>query len=133
MKGKLLRSLAAALCLACLLLPVKAFGGPGKPERPVLRPEEAFEGSGTVEDPYLISDAGDFMLLTDGFNASTEKYVDMLSAGIVDPTKVTRSALQNAASIASIVLTTEALVVDINEPAPAAPAGGMGGGMDGMY
>ena len=68
-----------------------------------------------------------------GFNASTEKYVDMLSAGIVDPTKVTRSALQNAASIASIVLTTEALVVDIKEPAPAAPAGGMGGGMDGMY
>ncbi len=67
-----------------------------------------------------------------GFNAATEKYVDMVKAGIVDPTKVTRSALQNAASIASIVLTTEAVVVDIKEenPAPAAP---MGGGMGGMY
>jgi chaperonin GroEL len=67
-----------------------------------------------------------------GFNAATEKYVDMVKTGIVDPTKVTRSALQNAASIASIVLTTEAVVVDIKEenPAPAAP---MGGGMGGMY
>jgi len=67
-----------------------------------------------------------------GFNAATEKYVDMVKTGIVDPTKVTRSALQNSASIASIVLTTEAVVVDIKEetPAPAAP---MGGGMGGMY
>ncbi len=64
-----------------------------------------------------------------GFNAATEKYVDMVKTGIVDPTKVTRSALQNAASIASIVLTTEAVVVDIKEetPAPAPMAGGMGG------
>ncbi len=67
---------------ACLLLPVKVFGGPGKPERPVLSPEEAFEGSGTVEDPYLISDAGDFMLLTDGFNASTASArADMYGSG----------------------------------------------------
>ncbi len=63
-----------------------------------------------------------------GFNAYTEEYVDMMEAGIVDPTKVTRSALQNAASVASTVLTTEALVVSKPEPvAPAAPAGGMGG------
>ncbi len=64
-----------------------------------------------------------------GFNAATEKYVDMVKTGIVDPTKVTRSALQNAASIASIVLTTEAVVVDIKEetPAPAPMPGGMGG------
>ncbi len=67
-----------------------------------------------------------------GFNAATEKYVDMLKEGIVDPTKVTRSALQNASSIASVVLTTEALVVDIKEPAPAAAAP-MGGDMGGMY
>ncbi len=67
-----------------------------------------------------------------GFDAATETYGDMIKAGIVDPTKVTRSALQNAASIASMVLTTEALVGDIPEPAPAAPAGGMDGGM-GMY
>ena len=67
-----------------------------------------------------------------GFNAYTEEYVDMMDAGIVDPTKVTRSALQNAASVASTVLTTEALVVSKPEPpAPAAPAGM--GGMGGMY
>ena len=68
-----------------------------------------------------------------GFNAYTEEYVDMMEAGIVDPTKVTRSALQNAASVASTVLTTEAVVVSKPEPPmPAAPAGGMGG-MGGMY
>ncbi len=68
-----------------------------------------------------------------GFDAYNEEYVDMISAGIVDPKKVTRSALQNAASIASVILTTESVVADIKEPEPAAPAGGMGGGMGGMY
>ena len=67
-----------------------------------------------------------------GYNALTEEYVDMLSAGIVDPTKVTRSALQNAASVASMVLTTESLVADKKEPAPAAPAM-PADGMGGMY
>ena len=67
-----------------------------------------------------------------GFDAYNEVYVDMIPAGIVDPTKVTRSALQNAASVASMVLTTESLVADIKEETPAAPAGGMGG-MGGMY
>ncbi len=66
-----------------------------------------------------------------GFDALNEKYVDMISAGIVDPAKVTRSALQNAASVAAILLTTEAAVADIPEPEPAAPAGGAG--MGGMY
>ncbi len=66
-----------------------------------------------------------------GFDAYTEQYVDMIEAGIVDPTKVTRSALQNAASISSTILTTEALVADKKEPvAPAAPAAP---GMEGMY
>ena len=66
-----------------------------------------------------------------GFDAYNEEYVEMIPAGIVDPTKVTRSALQNAASVAAMVLTTESLVADIKEknPAPAMPAGGM----DGMY
>jgi chaperonin GroEL len=66
-----------------------------------------------------------------GFNASTNEFVDMFEAGIVDPAKVTRSALQNAASIAGMVLTTECIVVDKPEPkdgAPAGGAGGMGGG-----
>jgi len=67
-----------------------------------------------------------------GFDAAKEVYTDMVEAGIVDPTKVSRSALQNAASIASVVLTTEALVADKKEPkAPAAPAPDMG--MGGMY
>ena len=65
-----------------------------------------------------------------GFNALTEEYTDMVSAGIVDPTKVTRSALQNASSVAAMVLTTESLVIDIKEPAaPAAPAAPDMGGM----
>ena len=65
-----------------------------------------------------------------GFNALVEEYVDMISAGIVDPVKVTRSALQNAASVASMVLTTESLVTDL--PEPAVPAAPMDPGM-GMY
>ena len=69
-----------------------------------------------------------------GFDAYNEKYVDMIPAGIVDPTKVTRSALQNAASVASMVLTTESLVADIKDPAAdAAMAAAAGGGMGGMY
>lgn len=68
-----------------------------------------------------------------GFNALTEEYVDMVKAGIVDPTKVTRSALQNAASIASLVLTTESIVADkVEENAPVAPAMPPMGGMGGM-
>ena len=62
-----------------------------------------------------------------GYDALNEVYTDMIPAGIVDPTKVTRSALQNAASVASMVLTTESLVADIKEPAAAAPAPDMGG------
>jgi chaperonin GroEL len=69
-----------------------------------------------------------------GFNAATEVYEDMIAAGIVDPAKVTRSALQNAASASSLLLTTEAGIVDIpKDPDPAAmAAAGMGGGMGGM-
>ena len=67
-----------------------------------------------------------------GFDAYKEEYCDMIASGIVDPAKVTRSALENAASVSAMVLTTEALVADKPEPAaPAAPAGM--GGMDGMY
>ncbi len=65
-----------------------------------------------------------------GFNALTEEYVDMVSAGIIDPSKVTRSALQNASSVASTILTTESVVADIKEDEPPMPAGaGMGGMM----
>ncbi len=64
-----------------------------------------------------------------GFDALNEKYVDMVEAGIIDPTKVTRSALQNATSVASTFLTTEAVVAELPSKEPVAPAAGMGGGM----
>ncbi len=79
---------------------------------------------GVVVDKVKNSEAGV------GFDAYNEVYVDMMAAGIVDPVKVTRSALQNAASIAATVLTTEAVVANQPEPEPAAPAAG---GMGGMY
>jgi chaperonin GroEL len=69
-----------------------------------------------------------------GYNVATGEYVDMFKAGIIDPTKVTRGALQNAASIAGLLLVTEAMVADLpKKEAPAAPAPGGMGGMDGMY
>ena len=82
-----------------------------------------FDG-GVVVDKILSSGKVGY-----GFDAYNEVYCDMMAAGIVDPTKVTRSALQNAASIASVILTTESVVADKKEenPAPAAPAAGMGG------
>ncbi|SFI14987.1 chaperonin GroEL [Selenomonas ruminantium] len=83
------------------------------------------EGSIVVEN---VKKAGDGI----GFNALKNEYVDMIKAGIVDPAKVTRSALQNAASIASMVLTTETLVADKPEEKPAAPAAAPGMGMPGM-
>ncbi|MGA3011544.1 MAG: chaperonin GroEL [Terracidiphilus sp.] len=68
-----------------------------------------------------------------GYNAQTSVFEDLVKAGVIDPTKVTRTALQNAASIAGLLLTTEALIVELPEP-KSAPAGGHGGGgMDGMY
>ena len=73
-----------------------------------------------------------------GFNAQNESYGNLVKAGVIDPTKVVRTALQNAASISSLLLTTEALVSEIPEATPAAPApggapGGGMGGMGGMY
>ena len=70
-----------------------------------------------------------------GYNALTDEYEDLVAAGVIDPTKVTRTALQNAASIAGLLLTTEALIVEKKEPAGAGAQGGGGppGGMGGMY
>ena len=70
-----------------------------------------------------------------GFNAATDEYEDLVKAGVIDPTKVTRVALENAASVASLLLMTEATIVEKPEKegaAPMMPPGGMGGGMD-MY
>jgi chaperonin GroEL len=69
-----------------------------------------------------------------GYNANSEKIEDMLKSGIIDPTKVTKNALQNAASVAGLMLTTEALVSEIKEKEKSpAGGGGMPGGMGGMY
>lgn len=67
-----------------------------------------------------------------GFNAQTGEYGDMIEMGVLDPTKVTRTALQNAASVASLILTTECMIADMPEDKPAMPPTGMGGGMGGM-
>ena len=81
------------------------------------------EGSIVVEKVRQ-SDSNSF-----GYNAFSDEYEDLVQAGVIDPTKVTRTALQNAASIAGLLLTTEALIVEKKEKesAPAAPGGGMGG------
>ena len=68
-----------------------------------------------------------------GFNARTEKYENLFQSGVIDPVKVTRVALQNAASIAGMLLTTECVMCDIKEPEPPMPANPGMGGMGGMY
>jgi chaperonin GroEL len=68
-----------------------------------------------------------------GYNAATDTYEDLVKTGVIDPTKVTRTALQNAASIAGLLLTTECVVVEKKEDKPAPAGGPPGGGMGGMY
>jgi chaperonin GroEL len=85
------------------------------------------EGSIVVERVRASKDANY------GYNAQTDVYEDLVEAGVIDPTKVTRTALQNAASIAGLLLTTEAVVVEKPEDEKAPAAGGMPGGMGGMY
>jgi chaperonin GroEL len=67
-----------------------------------------------------------------GYNAQTDKFENLLEAGVIDPTKVARIALENAASIAGMFLTTEAAITEVPEPEPPMPAGGPGGGGMGM-
>ena len=88
-----------------------------------------YEGA-VVVDKVCNNDDAEF-----GFNADTADYENLVKAGVIDPTKVTRTALQNASSIAALLLTTEALISEIKEEekTPAMPPGGMGGGMGGMY
>jgi chaperonin GroEL len=84
-----------------------------------------------VEGSVVVGKIMDEKSETFGFNAQTDEYVDMIEAGIVDPAKVVRAALQDAASVAGLLITTEAMVAELpKEPAPAMPAGG--GGMGGM-
>ncbi len=89
------------------------------------------ENSG-VEGSIVVGRILDNKSQTFGFNAQTEEYVDMLEAGIVDPAKVVRTALQDAASIAGLLITTEAMVAELpkKDSGPAMPGGGGMGGMD---
>jgi chaperonin GroEL len=81
-----------------------------------------------VEGSIVVGKIMDEKSETFGFNAQNEKSVDMVNAGIIDPAKVVRTALQDAASIAGLLITTEAMVAEMpKDPAPAAPGGGMGG------
>ena len=85
------------------------------------------------EGSIIVSKVRELKNPDEGFNAQTEVYEDLVKSGVIDPTKVVRSALQNASSIASLLLTTECLISEIPEEKPAAPAGPQGGGMGGMY
>jgi chaperonin GroEL len=89
------------------------------------------ENSG-VEGSIVVGKITENKSQTFGFNAQTELYVDMIEAGIVDPSKVVRTALQDAASVAGLLITTEAMVAEVPKDKPAAPMGGGGGGMGGM-
>jgi chaperonin GroEL len=88
-------------------------------------------GNAGLEGAIVIGKIRDNSSPNFGFNASTETYEDLVQSGVIDPAKVTRSALQNAASIAGLMLTTEAMVCDIPEKKPA-PAPGGGHGPEGM-
>jgi chaperonin GroEL len=85
------------------------------------------------EGSIVVSKVKDMKNADEGFNAATETYEDLVKAGVIDPAKVVRNALQNASSIASLLLTTEALVSEIPEDKKEAPAAGGPGGMGGMY
>lgn len=85
-------------------------------------------GEGSVVVNKVKEGTGDF-----GFNARTEVYENLIAAGVIDPTKVSRVALQNAASVASMILTTECILAEEKEDKPMPHGGGMPGGMDGMY
>jgi chaperonin GroEL len=86
-----------------------------------------------VEGSIVVQNVKDAKEVGYGYNAATDQYEDLVKAGVIDPTKVVRSALQNAASIASLLLTTEAMVSEIPEEKKEAAAGGHPGGMGGMY
>ncbi|MDX1768931.1 chaperonin GroEL [Arenibacter troitsensis] len=94
-------------------------------EAPLRTIVENAGGEGSVVVAKVLEGKGDF-----GYDAKSEKYVEMIKAGIIDPKKVTRIALENAASVAGMILTTECALTDIKEDAPAGPP--MGGGMPGM-
>jgi chaperonin GroEL len=102
--------------------------------RAIEEPIRAIADNAGVEGSIVVARVKESKQTGFGYNAATDEYEDLVKAGVIDPTKVTRTALQNAASIASLLLTTECVVVERKEDKPAAPmGGGGGGGMGGMY
>jgi chaperonin GroEL len=97
-------------------------------EHPIRQIAENAGAEGSIVVAKVRAGKGGF-----GYNAQTDVYEDLVEAGVIDPTKVVRTALQNAASIAGLLLTTEAVVVDVPEASPPAGGGMPGGGMGGMY
>jgi chaperonin GroEL len=97
-------------------------------ESPIRQIVENAGGEGSIVVGKIIENKSQ----TYGFNAQNDEYVDMLEAGIVDPAKVVRTALQDAASVAGLLITTEAMVAEVPKDKPAMPMGGGGGGMGGM-
>ncbi len=97
--------------------------------RALEEPMRQIANNAGAEGSIIVEHVKSAKKVNEGFDANTMEYVDMIEAGIIDPTKVTRSALQNASSISALMLTTEALVTDIPEDTPPAPAMPPGGGM----
>ncbi|MBA2292860.1 MAG: chaperonin GroEL [Gemmatimonadales bacterium] len=100
--------------------------------RAIEEPIRAIAANAGVEGSIVVARVKESTEKAFGYNAATDVYEDMMAAGVIDPTKVTRTALQNAASIAGLLLTTECVVVERKDDKPSAPMGG-GGGMGGMY
>jgi len=101
--------------------------------RAIEEPLRTIVGNAGEEGSVVIGKIHDSKDSNYGYNAGTDVYEDLVKAGVIDPTKVTRTALQNAASISGLLLTTEAIIADIPEKKEAPAGGGHGGGMDGMY
>ena len=97
-------------------------------ESPIRQIVENAGGEGSIVVGKIVDNKSQ----TYGFNAQNDEFVDMLEAGIVDPAKVVRTALQDAASVAGLLITTEAMVAEVPKEKPAMPMGGGGGGMGGM-
>jgi chaperonin GroEL len=101
--------------------------------RALVEPLRIIAANAGVEGAIVVAKVRESDSLSFGYNAATDEYEDLVKAGVIDPTKVTRTALQNAASISGLLLTTEAVVVEEKEDLPPMPAGPPGGGMGGMY
>ncbi|MEP6591044.1 MAG: chaperonin GroEL, partial [Gemmatimonadota bacterium] len=102
--------------------------------RAIEEPIRAIVANAGIEGSIVVARVRESKDKSFGYNAATDEYVDMVKAGIIDPTKVTRTALQNAASIAGLLLTTECVIVERKDDKSSAPmGGGGGGGMGGMY